>query len=150
MVKKVGKYAQAFSNVKFDFFLGHGPVIRGTALQKIDEYIFHRKKREEEIYNVLKSTFLDDKFEYQNYRDKKILNDGRGKISNRGNEKLGAKVPNNSTYLSSWEITSKVYGRLNFFVKISAQWNVLHHLNKLEKEKKVDRCWPDLWKIKSS
>ena len=63
-------------------------MIRGTALQKIDEYIFHRKKREEEIYNVLKSIFLDDKFEYQNYRDKKILNDGRGKISNRGNEKF--------------------------------------------------------------
>ena len=75
--------------------------------------------------NFLKSTFLDDKFKYQNNLDKKILNDGRGKISNRGNEKLGAKVPNNSTYLSSWEITSKVYGRLNFFVKISAQWNVL-------------------------
>ena len=93
-------------------------MIRGSALQKIDEYIFHRKKREEEIYNVLKSIFLDDKFKYQNNLDKKILNDGRGKISNRGNEKLGAKVPNNSTYLSSWEITSKVYGRLNFFVKI--------------------------------
>lgn len=32
---------------------GHGPVIRGNALAKVDEYISHRVKREEEIYSVL-------------------------------------------------------------------------------------------------
>ena len=124
-------------------------MIRENALEKIDEYISHRMKREQEIYNVLKSVFLADKFHHQNNRGKIIFNDG-DKINKLGTEKLEAKVLCNSEYLSSWEITSKVYGPINFLVKISAQWNVLHHLNKLEQDKKVDRCWPDLWKIKSS
>lgn len=124
-------------------------MIRENALEKIDEYISHRMKREQEIYNVLKSVFLADKFYQQNNRGKKIYNDG-GKINKLETENLEAKVLCNPEYLSSWEITSKVYGPISFLVKISAQWNVLHHLNKLEQDKKVDRCWPDLWKIKSS
>lgn len=99
-------------------------------------------KREIEIYDILKTIFLNDKF-----------NDQNNYYNKRKNETKTIQGKNFSfcdqTYLSSWEIMLKVYGSIPFFVKISAQWNVLHHLDKLKKEKKIDFCWPDLWRIRS-
>jgi glyoxylase-like metal-dependent hydrolase (beta-lactamase superfamily II) len=89
---------------------GHGPVIRGNALAKVDEYIAHRTKREEEIYSVL----ADDE----------------------------------GGLMTSWNIMTAVYGtQISFFVQISAQWNVSHHLQKMAKEGRIRNTWPDQWSV---
>ena len=58
-----------------------------------------------------------------------------------------SKFSKNENHKSSWEIMSKIYGKLPIFVKFSAQSNCLHHLEKLLKENKVSYKWPDLWAI---
>lgn len=133
----------------FFFSVGHGPVIKEKSLEKIEEYISHRNKREKEIYDVLQDAFLVAKFEEQNTtHEEKIKNQNDDKNKNKrqifDNEKFQIS---NAEYRSSWEIMLKVYGSLPIFVKISAQWNCLHHLNKLLKENKVCYRWPDLWKV---
>ena len=106
-----------------------------NALGKIDEYVSHRSKREKEIYDILQSKYLLDKFNNQNDQNS----------SNHGQTK---QFPlKNDEYLTSWEIMLKIYGNLPLFVKFSAQGNVVHHLEKLLIEKKVEYRWPDLWKI---
>lgn len=95
---------------------GHGPVIRNSALEKIDEYISHRTLREKQIIRALKQQLRQQR---------------------------------QGQWLSSWELVDTVYGTLPLFVRVSAQWNVLHHLDKLEKEKRVVQQWPDLWQINS-
>jgi hypothetical protein len=52
-----------------------------------------------------------------------------------------------NSYLTSWEIVSKVYPALATFVKFSAQRNVLHHLEKLAEEGKIEEKHPDLWRV---
>lgn len=103
-------------------------------------------KREIEIYDILKTIFLNDKFNDQNNYYNKRKNETK---TIQGKNFSNKFFFCDQTYLSSWEIMLKVYGSIPFFVKISAQWNVLHHLDKLKKEKKIDFCWPDLWRIRS-
>jgi glyoxylase-like metal-dependent hydrolase (beta-lactamase superfamily II) len=50
-----------------------------------------------------------------------------------------------SSLVSTWEIMDRVYGKLAFFVQVSAQGNVHHHLCKLENEGRVKKHWPDCW-----
>lgn len=142
------------------FSTGHGPAIIENSLDKIDEYISHRGRREEEILAVLQKVFLQNKFQDKNYGNcsvntrisscpapeisetQKFMNSIAHTvttISEFGNR--------NKDYKSSWEIMLKVYGKLPLFVQFSAQSNCLHHLDKLLKEKKVSRIWPDLWTI---
>lgn len=85
---------------------GHGPVIRQTALQKIEEYIHHRNARELQILKELQSAEVEQ---------------------------------------TSMELVGKVYGKLPLGVIVSAQANLLHHLDKLKKEGKVSFTHPDLW-----
>eukprot|EP01036_Dinobryon_divergens_P032007 gene32007-41509_t len=54
----------------------------------------------------------------------------------------------NGNWSSSLALVEKVYGpSLSATLKLSAQANLTHHLNKLLREGKVRTCWPDLWKI---
>lgn len=48
----------------------------------------------------------------------------------------------------SWTLTDKVYGKLPFFIKVSAQYNLLQHLDKLHNDGMVVRQYPDMWIIK--
>ena len=91
------------------------------------------------------------KFEDQNNGNEKSEKSVKTKNKKSGTaEKIRTnKLFSDSDYLTSWEIMSKVYGNLPVFVKISAQWNVSHHLEKLKKDGKVEYYWPDLWKIKT-
>lgn len=50
--------------------------------------------------------------------------------------------------ISSWELIEHIYGNIKFIIKISAHWNLLHHLEKLEKEGRIERSFPDLWSLK--
>jgi len=55
-----------------------------------------------------------------------------------------------SKLISTWELVDLVYTtpRLTaFFVRISAQFNLHHHLEKLLEEQKVIKVWPDLWRL---
>ena len=109
---------------------------------------------------VLQKVFLQNKFQDKNYGNFSV----NTRISCFENEKISGtkKLTNsithtlttitefenrNKDYKSSWEIMFKVYGKLPLFVQFSAQSNCLHHLDKLLKEKKVSRKWPDLWTI---
>lgn len=50
--------------------------------------------------------------------------------------------------LSSWEIVTSVYSStLPLSTKLSAQINVVHHLEKLQKDGVVNYTWPDLWNL---
>jgi hypothetical protein len=52
------------------------------------------------------------------------------------------------SWSSSLALVEKVYGTsLSATLKLSAQANLTHHLNKLLREGKVRTRWPDLWKI---
>eukprot|EP00981_Chlorochromonas_danica_P006782 scaffold1490_cov162-Ochromonas_danica.AAC.28 len=86
---------------------GHGPVIRSSGLQKIEDYIRHRLHRESEVIAALKK--------------------GR--------------------WTSSLQLVDAVYGQLPRGVWLSAQANLLHHLRKLQTEKQVENCFPDLWRL---
>jgi hypothetical protein len=49
--------------------------------------------------------------------------------------------------MTSWEMVSAVYGPLPAMVRVSAQANVLHHLDKMEREGRITRRFPDLWAL---
>lgn len=91
-----------------NIYPGHGLIIHGQALEKVDEYIHHRIIRERQIIDALKGS---------------------------------------TNWISSWELVPRVYGELSMDIKLSAQWNLHHHLSKLRKEEKVIEKWPDLWKL---
>ena len=97
---------------------GHGPIIKDTAIDKINEYMNHRNIREEQIYYAL-----------QHYH----------------------KSTKNPSHLwcNSWDLVDIVYGKMNLFIKLSAQCNLIQHLLKLLNEQKVEYLWPDLWRIRS-
>eukprot|EP00602_Paraphysomonas_sp_CaronLab_P002236 CAMPEP_0185030450 /NCGR_PEP_ID=MMETSP1103-20130426/17432_1 /TAXON_ID=36769 /ORGANISM="Paraphysomonas bandaiensis, Strain Caron Lab Isolate" /LENGTH=202 /DNA_ID=CAMNT_0027565595 /DNA_START=453 /DNA_END=1061 /DNA_ORIENTATION=- len=57
-------------------------------------------------------------------------------------------VGSNNIWNSSWEVMTAVYPNLPVHVKVSAQWNTLHHLEKLCKDGMVETMWPDLWRVK--
>jgi ribonuclease/clavin/mitogillin len=96
---------------------GHGPIIKDGALEKIDEYIIHRMKREKEILSVMKQAEV----KYPNQEA--------------------------NQWISSLSMVQLVYGKLPSGVIYSAQSNLLHHLTKLQKEGKVITKFPDLWKL---
>lgn len=143
--------------LKFLSTTGHGPAINENSIDKIDEYITNRLKREEDILSFLQNVFLQNKFRDQNYGNCSVQNTAiKSKISETEKTHKLVKestMPNmksffrNENYKSSWEIMSKIYGKLPVFVKFSAQSNCLHHLKKLLKENKVSHKWPDLWAI---
>jgi endoribonuclease LACTB2 len=110
---------------------GHGKVIKGNALEKVDEYIAHRMQREEQIYQVLVA------------EQQKQKQHSNSRVQSSDNPQRAA----GGAGLTSWEIVGRVYGPISFFVKVSAQWNVLHHLTKLEKEGKAVCEWPDTWRL---
>lgn len=93
---------------------GHGPVLRDNALAKIDEYIAHRNKREEQILQALTQKQSEG----------------------------GAKA-----WLTSLELVPLVYGMLPSGVFLSAQANLVHHLQKLFREQKLQKAYHDLWKL---
>lgn len=101
---------------------GHGPIIRDGALSKVDEYIAHRNKREEEVMDALRNTCDKD---------------------------MARKKGPSSGWISTWELVDDVYDELALFVKISAHWNLTHHLNKLLKEDLIEYSYPDLWRVKN-
>ena len=107
---------------------GHGPVIRDTALEKIDEYIHHREHREAQIVQFLSRDL--------NPPDTK--NPLTGSVQHHKSHVV---------YHPSWDIMNSMYRDLSWVLKISAMHNVAHHLQKLEKEGRVESKWPDLWRI---
>lgn len=52
-----------------------------------------------------------------------------------------------NAWISSWSLVPIVYGKLPSGVYLSAQSNLVHHLEKLRKDEKVESAWPDLWKL---
>lgn len=96
-------------NIKH-IYPGHGPIIRDTAVRKVEEYIAHRNERERQVLEVLQ--------------------------------------PNGRCWISTWELVPEVYGCLPFLVKVSAQFNLSHHLDKLNKEGRVEKSFPDMWRMK--
>jgi hypothetical protein len=163
------KHIEKNEKIVSTIYPGHGPVVRNNALEKIDEYIAHRMKREEEIYDVLnkKKNIMLEKVEndphfidFSQKRKKEticMIDGGRiatcpcchRDIDYEGDySQMDKRFDYN--YLSSWEIMTTVYGPLPFIIRISAQLNVSHHLNKLKKEGKIEFCYPDLWRINRS
>lgn len=130
---------------------GHGPVIRGTALQKIDEYIAHRDAREAQILRLLgcPTQFSDTKpptTRTSKGEDAKSTTDIKAKAEAEAQSAVAAA----KEWHASWDITGKMYGELPFIVKLSAMHNVSHHLEKLQREGRVEARWPDLWRAKRS
>jgi hypothetical protein len=106
--------------------VGHGPVIDHDALDRIKEYISHRTERERQIKAVLT-------------------------IAHRKASTEMTPSSLSGSWLSSWELMRAIYPpSLPFMTKISAQWNVCHHLEKLQTEGAIVRTWPDMWRIKDS
>ena len=113
------------SNRIHTIYPGHGPVIKDSAIAKVEEYITHREGREEEIYHTLKQ-----------YYHKMI-----GSSSSSSSSSF-------SGYLTSFEIVTQIYGPLHIVMRASAQNGVMQHLNKLRNDGKVEFMLPDLWRIK--
>ena len=105
-------------------WIGHGPVIRNQALDKINEYIEHRRLRENQIIAILTE-------KYDIYK-----------------KKHPEASDNKADHISSWEFVDRMYPKLSIFVKFSAQRNVSHHLEKLQEENVVELKFPDLWRLK--
>jgi glyoxylase-like metal-dependent hydrolase (beta-lactamase superfamily II) len=78
---------------------------------------------------------VDSYIEHRAMRERQIL------------AQLSALKPNGE-WISTWELMNKVYPSLAAYVKVSAQWNVLHHLDKLNGEGIVETKFPDLWRLK--
>jgi hypothetical protein len=99
-------------------------VIDHDALGRIDEYLRHRLERERQIVAVL------------------TLAAARSRSQSESDP---------SSWRSSWEIMKAIYPpTLPFSTQISAQWNVCHHLEKLQTEGTILRAWPDMWRVRSS
>ena len=112
-----------YPNSIHTIYPGHGPVIRNSALEKIDEYIHHRELREEQILAV--------------------LHNGVRKGENSKNDAY--------IWHASWDIMCTMYGPLpSFMIQLSAMHNVSHHLEKLQQEGRIESRWPDLWRLKST
>lgn len=111
---------------------GHGPVIRETALDKIDEYIKHRDLREGQIMYFLTEDSPAPPTTFSN--------------TTASNHNKGAARTHK--WHPSWDLMNSMYGTLPFAIKISAMHNVGHHLQKLLQEGKVEYRWPDQWRIK--
>ena len=111
------KMKMVYKNIH-TIYPGHGPVIRDTALEKIDEYIHHRELREKQILDFLA-------------RDLNTQNGHNSHIK----------------YHPSWDIMNSMYSNLTWVIKVSAMHNVAHHLQKLQQEGKVEGKWPDQWRI---
>jgi endoribonuclease LACTB2 len=84
---------------------------------------------------------VDFYIENRNAREKKLL------------ESLHKNMTNNcNQWISSLELVSMVYGNLSPFITISAQTNLLQHLNKLHEEGKVEKkssLW-DAWSMRDN
>ncbi|KAJ1440267.1 beta-lactamase-like protein [Ochromonadaceae sp. CCMP2298] len=119
---------------------GHGPVIRGSALQKIDEYLLHRDTREQQIMDVLENGGNGEQGKGGKGKEQK---GARKRLRGEGGVKGGVK---GELWLPSWDIMHALYGDLNIFVQMSALHNVGHHLQKLKAEGKITYRWPDLWR----
>jgi ribonuclease/clavin/mitogillin len=50
-------------------------------------------------------------------------------------------------WLTSLQVSHLVYGNIPIQNLASAQWNVLHHLQKLQVEQKIKHSFLDMWKI---
>lgn len=62
---------------------------------------------------------------------------------------LGAQIGTSTT---TWDLVDKIYTTpklTSFFVRVSAQFNIHHHLEKLLAENKVSKVWPDSWRLKT-
>jgi endoribonuclease LACTB2 len=95
---------------------GHGPVLSNSVVEKVDEYIAHREERERQIVAYLQRTSTSH------------------------------SRSSDVHWKSSWEIMSAIYpSTLPPIIKVAAQYNVLHHLSKLEVDGVVSTKWPDLW-----
>lgn len=144
-----------FLHFLLHFLLGHGPEIKGeeSALNKIDEYIAHRKLREEQILKILQNNYLNYQFSIQNYnsRIQSVIKTNNGKGVNIFDNQNAEYDDSTLKLISSIEIVDALYGRnISFMIKIAAQNNVLNHLHKLEKDNVVEYYSPDLWSVKLS
>lgn len=66
---------------------------------------------------------------------------------NREKQILSALGADEGKRLSSLEIVDECYGDLNFIIRLSAQNNVIQHLDKLILEGKVRKEWPDTYSL---
>jgi glyoxylase-like metal-dependent hydrolase (beta-lactamase superfamily II) len=118
---------------------GHGPVIRDTALEKIDEYILHRDAREEQIVRILgcrdAATAQCHETHVHKHADVAVPS-------------TAAAAAHPGEWHASWDIMCQMYGHLPFIIQVSAMHNVSHHLEKLQQEGRVEARWPDLWRAK--
>lgn len=103
---------------------GHGPILYEKGIDKIIEYIEHRLQREKEIVTVLAKLKKDD---------------------HRKQEEM--RTQEKHQWITSLSLVPKVYGKLPTGVLLSAQSNLVHHLEKLEKDGVVENKFPDLWKL---
>lgn len=63
-------------------------------------------------------------------------------------EALNLRRNRGNGWVCSWDLMCAIYPPLPFFVRVSAQWNVSHHLDKLLEDGKVETCFPDQWRLK--
>ena len=129
-------YTDYYIYILFTLAIGHGPMIMGTGLATVTEYIHHRTIREQQIVVCLMHYTASKRHDTQ------------------------ANVSSSSQrYVSSWEIVNHIYcansnpsgssenkgntrtipkpTSLPFAIKLSAQNNVLKHLAKLQQERVV-------------
>jgi glyoxylase-like metal-dependent hydrolase (beta-lactamase superfamily II) len=130
------------SNRIHTIYPGHGPVIKDSAIAKVEEYITHREGREKEIYHTLKQ-----------YYHKVIGSSSSSSISSSSSNNNNSRSSSSSGrsfrgYLTSFEIVTQIYGPLHIVMRASAQNGVIQHLNKLRNDGKVEFMLPDLWRIK--
>jgi glyoxylase-like metal-dependent hydrolase (beta-lactamase superfamily II) len=131
----LGGYPYKFHTI----YPGHGPVIRDTALEKIDEYILHRDAREEQIVRIL------------GCRDAPTAHCHETGGHRHADVAVPSSEPGRSharEWHASWDIMCQMYGHLPFIIQVSAMHNVSHHLEKLQQEGRVETRWPDLWRAK--
>ena len=90
---------------------------------------------------VIENKALEKINEYLTHRTQREEQILQALIALRDNRRVESDA-----WTSTWELVSLVYPPLVWFVKISAQWNIQHHLDKLLQEGKVSKKFPDLWK----
>ena len=82
---------------------------------------------------------VDEYIEHRNVREQQILHALK--------KRMAGSRSGNDGWVCSWDLVADVYPPLPLFVRVSAQWNLSHHLAKLLVEKRVCTQFPDMWRL---
>mmetsp|Transcript_97774 Transcript_97774/g.279630 ORF Transcript_97774/g.279630 Transcript_97774/m.279630 type:complete len:169 (+) Transcript_97774:46-552(+) len=133
-------------------YTGHGPHVEdGEA--KLVAYIEHRNKREGQVLEVLGTGDTDDTSRAASSAASGAAVDAAAVATAKVAGGVAAGVTAGSTADSAWltslQVTRKVYPDLDFKLFFAAHSNVVNHLLKLEREGRVERSkLLGMWSLK--